>query len=120
LKPTFADAAAPNPRTTQYFEMLGSRALWHDGWKVTTDHVGQQLTADQIRDAFDAAFGRGAGRHVGIVCYGHGPDRLITEVRIYLAGDITNDQRLADLLANAPPARESCPAGKVDPVGFDR
>ena len=47
LKPTFADAAAANPRKTQYFEMLGSRALWHDGWKVTTDHVGQQLTVER-------------------------------------------------------------------------
>ncbi len=27
--------------------MLGSRALWHDGWKVTTDHVGQQLTVER-------------------------------------------------------------------------
>ena len=47
LKPTFDDAASPNPRTTQYFEMMGSRALWHDGWKVTTDHVGRQLTVER-------------------------------------------------------------------------
>ncbi len=47
LKPTFADAQAPAPRTTQYFEMMGSRALWQDGWKVTTDHVGRQLTVER-------------------------------------------------------------------------
>ncbi|MGN0063079.1 MAG: arylsulfatase [Nocardioides sp.] len=36
---TFADPAAPAIRTTQYFEMLGSRSIIHDGWKATTDHV---------------------------------------------------------------------------------
>jgi arylsulfatase len=30
------DGAAPPTRTTQYFEMLGSRALYHDGWKAVT------------------------------------------------------------------------------------
>jgi arylsulfatase A-like enzyme len=39
LRPTFADADAPEIRTTQYFEMLGSRSIYHDGWKATTDHV---------------------------------------------------------------------------------
>ena len=30
------DPAAPATRTTQYFEMLGSRAIYHDGWKAVT------------------------------------------------------------------------------------
>jgi len=29
---TFDDANAPDRRTTQYFEMFGSRAIYHDGW----------------------------------------------------------------------------------------
>ena len=29
---TFGDEAAPGRRITQYFEMLGNRALYHDGW----------------------------------------------------------------------------------------
>jgi len=36
---TFEDPDAPSPRRTQYFEMHGSRALYHDGWKATTDYV---------------------------------------------------------------------------------
>src|SRR5581483_118024 len=44
LRPTFHDPAAPNPRATQYFEMMGSRSIWHDGWRATTDHVGHQLS----------------------------------------------------------------------------
>src|SRR5690606_10860895 len=47
LVPTFDDAEAPDPRSTQYFEMLGSRAIYHDGWKATTDHVGNQLSIER-------------------------------------------------------------------------
>lgn len=39
MVPTFDDGAAPDVRTTQYFEMIGSRSIIHDGWKATTDHV---------------------------------------------------------------------------------
>ncbi|SOC86912.1 arylsulfatase [Curtobacterium sp. 314Chir4.1] len=35
---TFADAEAPTRRRTQYYEMLGSRALFHDGWKIVSRH----------------------------------------------------------------------------------
>jgi arylsulfatase len=44
---TFDDASAPSPRTSQYFELLGSRAMYLDGWKATTDHVGAQMTVEQ-------------------------------------------------------------------------
>jgi arylsulfatase A-like enzyme len=47
LLPTIDDGAAPAPRTTQYFEMFGSRALFHDGWKVTTNHVGEQVIGER-------------------------------------------------------------------------
>jgi arylsulfatase A-like enzyme len=47
LVPTFADAGAPSPRATQYFEMIGSRAIYHDGWKATTDHIGSQLSIER-------------------------------------------------------------------------
>jgi arylsulfatase len=36
------DAAAREVRATQYYEMWGSRAIYHDGWKAVTDHVNQQ------------------------------------------------------------------------------
>ena len=35
---TFGDEAAPGRRITQYFEMLGNRALYHDGWAVGCLH----------------------------------------------------------------------------------
>jgi len=33
---TFDDAKAPSKRTTQYFEMLGNRGIYHDGWVAAT------------------------------------------------------------------------------------
>ena len=31
-------ASAPSARTTQFYSMLGSRGIWHDGWKAITTH----------------------------------------------------------------------------------
>jgi arylsulfatase A-like enzyme len=33
---SFANVNAPSTRTTQYFEMLGNRAIYHDGWVAAT------------------------------------------------------------------------------------
>ena len=41
LLPSFTDGDVPSPRSTQYFEMLGSRAIVHGRWKATTDHLSQ-------------------------------------------------------------------------------
>lgn len=35
---TFDNAGAPTRRDTQYFELLGDRALWQQGWKAVTRH----------------------------------------------------------------------------------
>jgi arylsulfatase A-like enzyme len=32
------DPSAPSARRTQFYSMLGSRAIWHDGWKAVTTH----------------------------------------------------------------------------------
>jgi arylsulfatase A-like enzyme len=33
------DPSAPSARRTQFYSMLGSRGIWHDGWKAVTTHV---------------------------------------------------------------------------------
>jgi len=35
---TFADARSPSRHTTQYFEIFGNRAIYHDGWLAGTVH----------------------------------------------------------------------------------
>jgi arylsulfatase len=32
------DASAVSTRSTQFFSMLGSRGIWHEGWKAVTTH----------------------------------------------------------------------------------
>ncbi len=54
IAPTFASADAPDPRETQYFELRGHRAIWHDGWRaVATHRNGTQWDADTW-ELFDA------------------------------------------------------------------
>ncbi len=38
MRSAFDDADAPSTRSTQFYAMLGSRAIWHEGWKAVTDH----------------------------------------------------------------------------------
>ena len=35
---TFDDATAPSRHTTQYFEIMGNRAIYHDGWIAAARH----------------------------------------------------------------------------------
>jgi arylsulfatase len=36
---TFGDAKAPTRKETQYYEMLGTRGIWHKGWKAAALHA---------------------------------------------------------------------------------
>ncbi len=47
LRSVLVSAAAPDPRTSQYFECWGSRAMYEDGWKVVTNHVNQLTHAER-------------------------------------------------------------------------
>ena len=41
---TFDDAAAATPHITQYFEMLGHRSIYHDGWRAVCPWPGTSFT----------------------------------------------------------------------------
>ena len=38
MRDTIDDAKAPSRRKTQFYAMLGSRSIWHEGWKAVTTH----------------------------------------------------------------------------------
>ncbi len=38
MRSSFDDASAPTPRETQYYEMVGTRGIWHKGWKAVAVH----------------------------------------------------------------------------------
>jgi arylsulfatase len=43
---TFTDAGAPSRHVTQYYEMLGSRAIYHLGWKAVVFHPARMMAYD--------------------------------------------------------------------------
>jgi arylsulfatase A-like enzyme len=38
MRSSLDDASATSNRTTQFYSMLGSRGIWHEGWKAITTH----------------------------------------------------------------------------------
>jgi len=85
---------------------------------LLADGIGRVVTGRAIRERFDAAFGDGAGNRVELVCRRVGARRLLVELRIGLAGPITETSGLAELLAGAPERRPGCGSGIVDRVGL--
>ena len=56
LRPMLTSSDAPDPRTAQYYECWGSRAMYVDGWKVVTNHVNQLTHAERDLIAGSADF----------------------------------------------------------------
>lgn len=52
LVPTFADATAPM-RSTQYFEIIGNRAIYHDGWFARVIHKAPREREPRARLQYD-------------------------------------------------------------------
>ena len=70
---------------------------------------GKVVQSYKIRRAFDESFGKGAGDRVKVVC----KKGYITELRLYLKGDISPRTPLADLLHKARPTRIGCTRGRI-------
>ncbi|MFM7237001.1 MAG: sulfatase-like hydrolase/transferase [Cyanobium sp.] len=49
LASCFADATAPSQHITQYFEMLGHRSLYHDGWRAVCPWPGPAFSESEHR-----------------------------------------------------------------------
>jgi ribonuclease T2 len=81
-------------------------------------NIGKELTIDQVRGAFDVAFGAGAGKRVTMSCANSDDGRLVIELIVALRGRIKATTKVADLIAAAPPRRPGCNYGLVDPAGF--
>ena len=45
---SFEDGAAPDRHETQYFEMLGNRGIYHQGWTAVTKHATPWIAAGQL------------------------------------------------------------------------
>ena len=81
-------------------------------------NIGRKITLRQVREAFDAAFGAGAGERVRMACEADGNRTIITELTIGLTGTIDGPDDLAALITAASPTEGGCSSGMVDPVGL--
>lgn len=52
IRAIWDDPDAPPPRPVQYFEQLGHRGIWVDGWKATTFHWPGQPFDDDVWELF--------------------------------------------------------------------
>jgi arylsulfatase len=52
LVPTFAHPTHPSVHPTQYFEMVGHRAIIHDGWKAVTRHVATRPYDEDVWELY--------------------------------------------------------------------
>ncbi len=75
--------------------------------------AGGQLSAAALRTAFDAAFGAGAGARVQMKCN----NGVVTEIDLWLAGDVAGSAPLGDLLRAARPYPAGCAGGRLGRVG---
>ena len=53
FRSTFDDAAAPQIKETQYYTMLGSRGIYHKGWKANTVHPTITGWGDYVNDKWE-------------------------------------------------------------------
>jgi ribonuclease T2 len=80
--------------------------------------LGMELRIEDVRQAFDEAFGNGAGERITMACNTDGSRQVIRALEIRLAGEITAAEDFADLILSAPPTEEGgCRVGVVDPAG---
>jgi arylsulfatase len=53
MRYSFDDPRAATTRRTQFYSMLGSRSIWHDGWKAVTTHIGTMSWGDYANDTWE-------------------------------------------------------------------
>jgi len=81
-------------------------------------NVGREISISAIKDAFNSAFGAGAGDRVRLACKQDGHRLPITEITIGLGAPPDGANQLADLIKTSSPTDPGCPGGIVDPAGY--
>lgn len=79
-------------------------------------NLGGTISEEEVKAAFDAAFGAGAGSRVRMRCSKDGDRRVITGLTIGLGGSQSED--LPTLIAAARETKFGCKEGVVDEAGL--
>ncbi|OBZ93140.1 ribonuclease [Pararhizobium polonicum] len=80
--------------------------------------LGRDVTESEVKRAFDASFGAGAGNRVRMRCQTAGARSIVTGLTIGLSGDISEDAGLAPLILAAGNTDFKCAKGIVDAAGI--
>ncbi|WP_246393951.1 arylsulfatase [Pseudonocardia pini] len=78
------DPSAPSARRTQFYSMLGSRSIWHDGWKAVTTHPTNNGWSDFNGDTWEL-YHTDVDRSEVHDLAGEHPDRLRELVNLWYA-----------------------------------
>jgi len=80
---------------------------------LVAGNVGRDVSLNDLRSAFDQAFGKGAGQRIRLSCPRQNGERLITEITVGLEGDVMGSADLPTLIAAASPTNGGCDRGTV-------
>lgn len=83
--------------------------------KLFQQNIGKKLHIQKIREVFDTAFGRDAGRRLQMRC---DRKKRITEFWLNLNGPVNQGSNLSDLIKAAPKRKQGCREGIVDAAGY--
>jgi len=81
-------------------------------------NLGKSLTQDEIQQAFDTAFGPGAGERVKMRCAKDGDRQVITGLTIGLGATDGAADDLGALIGAAGTTKFGCTSGIVDEAGL--
>ncbi|MEZ5274696.1 MAG: hypothetical protein R2694_20820, partial [Ilumatobacteraceae bacterium] len=103
ILPTFADGAAAAPRGVQYFEQMGHRGIYVDGWKATTYHEPGVPFDDDVWGLYDLTSDFSECHDLGPT----NPEKLAEMVAAWWAeadthGVLPLDERTIELFGGAP------------------
>jgi ribonuclease T2 len=106
----------PGSNAEQYFKdemRLAAEVNASPVQALFASNIGKQISAEQIRMAFNQGFGQGAGDHVQVECDKQG---RLGGFTLNLRGDIPGGANLAKLLVAGDQAQNKCDGGMVDAV----
>ncbi len=116
MRYSFDQASIPTARSTQFYSMLGSRAIWHEGWKAVSTHptiAGWSHFNDDTWELYDVENDRSelhdlAGEH---------PEKLRELVNLWFSeaganGAFPLDDRSAVEIINTPRPQLTSPRNR--------
>jgi ribonuclease T2 len=85
--------------------------------RLVATHIGREVTAADLRAAFEQTFGSGSADALVIECAKDGGRTLISGISINLQGVLNQASKLQNILDISQHPKSKCTQGVIDPVG---